>query len=162
MLVGYLTLGDVLAQQVEKTYRIGLHTGSGGDARNPGRFFEVLRQALHDLGYVEGKNLHIQSRFGDGKGAAREAQLAQELLRQNLDAIVMNTRPAIRAAMKASKSIPIVVVTSADPVATGLVKSLARPGGNFTGITRMTRELSGKRLELIQEVVQGGVLASAF
>ena len=143
------------AQQPKKLFRIGLHTGGGGDAKNPGRYFEVFRQALRDLGYVEGKNLHIEYRFGDGKGAAHEAQLAEELVRQNLDAIVITTRPAIQSAMNASKTIPIVMVTSADPVAAGLVKSLARPGGNVTGVTRMTRELSGKRLELLKEMLPG-------
>ena len=143
------------AQQPKKLFRIGLHTGGGGDAKNPGRYFEVFRQALRDLGYVEGKNLHIEYRFGDGKGAAHEAQLAEELVRQNLDAIVITTRPAIQSAMNASKTIPIVMVTSADPVAAGLVKSLAWPGGNVTGVTRMTRELSGKRLELLKEMLPG-------
>jgi len=137
-------------QATKKIPRIGLHIGGGGNAKNPGRYFEVFRQSLHDLGYVEGKNLRIEYRFADGKGAAREAQLAEELVQQNLDAIVITTRPAIQAAMNASKTIPIVMVTSADPVAAGLVKSLARPGGNVTGVTRMTRELGGKRLELLQ------------
>jgi putative tryptophan/tyrosine transport system substrate-binding protein len=143
------------AQQPKKLFRIGLHTGGGGNAKNPGRYFEVFCQSLHDLGYVEGKNLRIEYRFADGKGAAREAQLAEELVQQNLDAIVITTRPAIQAAMNASKTIPIVMVTSADPVAAGLVKSLARPGGNVTGVTRMTRELGGKRLELLKEMLPG-------
>ena len=142
-------------QATKKIPRIGLHIGGGGNAKNPGRYFEVFRQSLHDLGYVEGKNLRIEYRFADGKGAVREAQLAEELVQQNLDAIVITTRPAIQAAMNASKTIPIVMVTSADPVAAGLVKSLARPGGNVTGVTRMTRELGGKRLELLKEMLPG-------
>jgi len=140
------------AQQPKKIPRIGYLSGSGGDAKNPGPQVEAFRQGLRDLGYVKSKDIAVEYRFSDGN-PTHEAELARELVRLNLDVIVIGAFPAIRAAKETTKSIPIVMTTTQDPVATGMVDSLARPGGNITGVTRLTRELSGKRLELLKEIV---------
>jgi len=141
------------AQQAKGIPRIGYLAGVGGNVKNPGRYTEIFLQALRDRGYTEGKNILIEYRFADGKGAAYEAQLADELVRLKPDVVVLGPLPAILAAKKSTKTIPIVMITSNDPVQRGLIDSLARPGGNLTGVTRMTRELSGKRLELLKEMV---------
>jgi len=142
----------VQAQQPAKIPRIGYLSGSGDDAKNPGPQAETFRQALRDLGYIEAKNIAFEYRFSDGN-PTHEAELARELVRLNPDVIIIGAFPAIRAAKEATKSIPIVMTTTQDPVATGIVDSLARPGGNITGVTRLTRELSGKRLELLKDLV---------
>jgi putative ABC transport system substrate-binding protein len=136
------------AQQTGKIPRIGFATGSVATGTNARAF----RQHLKELGYIEGKNLIIELRDSEGKGPAVEADQARELVRLNVDVLVVSAYPAIRAAKDAS-SIPIVMVTTQDPVATGLIDSLARPGGNLTGVTHLARELSGKRLELLLEIV---------
>ena len=120
----------------------------------PGPNVEAFRQGLRDLGYVEGKNILIEYRYAEGK-RDRVPSLVAELVQLKVDVLVSPDGPAIRAAKQATKTIPIVMVINQDPVATGLVDSLARPGGNITGISRLTRELSGKRLELLTEVVPG-------
>ena len=135
------------AQQAKKVPRIGFLSSSG----NP-YSVEAFRQGLRDLGYVEGKNIRVVYRYAEGK-LDRMANLLTELVQLNVDLIVVQTLFGIRAAKQATKTIPIVMVTTQDPVAAGIVDSLARPGGNVTGITRLTRELSGKRLELLKEVV---------
>jgi putative ABC transport system substrate-binding protein len=112
---------------------------------------EAFRQGLRDLGYLEGQNILVEYRYAE----AREdhiPSLVAELVRK-VDVLVSTSTTAILAAKQATKIIPIVMVTQVDPVATGIVESLARPGGNITGLTRLTRELTGKRLELLQEVV---------
>ena len=113
---------------------------------------DALRQGLRNLGYVEPKNIVVEYRYFGGK-VDRIPSLVAELLQLKLDAIVSVNTLAIRAFKQANTTIPIVVVINDDPVATGIVDSLARPGGNVTGITRFTRELSGKRLELLKEAV---------
>ena len=139
----------VKAQQPTKIPRIGYV--SGADLNDPGPE-KAFRQGLRDLGYIEGKNILIEYRSQEGK-ADRGPGLVAELVQLKVDVLVLVTSPAIRAAKQATKTIPIVMVTTADPVATGLVDSLARPGGNITGLTRITRDLNGKRLELLKEVV---------
>jgi putative ABC transport system substrate-binding protein len=140
------------AQQSGKVYRIGfLAPGSSSDLRIR-RFFEAFRNSLGELGYVEGKNITIESRWAAGK-YNRLAGLAAELVRLKMDVIVTNAVPAIRAAKEATSTIPIVMASVVDPVATGLVASLARPGGNITGLSVMTPELVGKQLEMLKEVV---------
>ena len=109
---------------------------------------ETFRQALRELGYVEGKNIVIEYRFADGK-ADRFPELAAELVSLKVDVIV--TLLPASAAKKVTKTIPIVFAAVCDPVAIGLVDSLARPGGNLTGLTVLNPELSGKRLELLKE-----------
>ena len=109
---------------------------------------EALRQGLRDLGHVEGKNIAIEYRYADVSSDKLRA-LADELVRLNVDLLVVATTPAVQAA----KTIPIVFFGVTDPVAAGLVDSLARPGGNITGFTNIASVLSGKRLELLKETV---------
>jgi putative tryptophan/tyrosine transport system substrate-binding protein len=139
------------AQSAEKIPRIGYLSGSG-DANNPGSNLEGFRQGLRDLGYVEGKNVQVEYRYAKGN-VEIVPRLVAELVQLKVDALVLSQLSAIRAAKQATKTIPIIMVTSVDPVATGLIDSLARPGGNITGVTVLTRDLSGKRLELLKEVV---------
>jgi putative ABC transport system substrate-binding protein len=143
----------VEAQQATKIPRIG-YLSPSGDPYTPGRQLEAFRQGLRDLGYNEGKNIVVEYRFAEGK-PDRLLSLARELVQLKLDVLVLISLQSIRAAKQATKTIPIVMVTTVDPVAAGLVDNLARPGGNITGLTRLTRELSGKRLELLKEAVPG-------
>jgi putative ABC transport system substrate-binding protein len=136
------------AQQPARILRIGiLVTGSAS-------FFsarvEALRQRLRELGYVEGKNILIEYRYAEGK-LERLPDLAAELVHLKVDVIVTSGAPAILAAKKSSATIPIVFAGIGDPVGTGLVSSLARPGRNITGLSIMTPDLDGKRLELLKE-----------
>ena len=141
------------AQQPAKVPRIG-YLSRTGDSKNPGPQVEGFRQGLRDLGYVEEKNILIEYRYIEGKVDSIPSLVA-ELVQLKVDVLVLGPLPAIRAAKQATKTIPIVMVTTADPVAAGLIDSLARPGGNITGVTRLTRDLSGKRLELLKEAVPG-------
>ena len=143
----------VEAQQPKKVPRIGYMSASG-DANNPGSNVEAFRQGLRDLGYFEGKNILVEYRYAEGK-LDRIPGLVAELVQLNVDVLVVGVLTAFRAAKQATKTIPIVMVTNLDPVATGLVDSLARPGGNITGLTGLARELGGKRLELFKEAVPG-------
>jgi putative ABC transport system substrate-binding protein len=138
------------AQQAKKIPRIGYVAGAS--PANPGREVTAFQQGLRDLGYTEGKNILVEYRYQEGK-PERGPILVAELVKLKVDALVIVPSPAIRAAKRATQTIPIIVVTTADPVAGGLVQSLARPGGNITGLTRITRDLNGKRLELLKEVV---------
>jgi putative tryptophan/tyrosine transport system substrate-binding protein len=148
------------AQQPKTVPRIGILGGTGPERPT----IEAFRQGLRNLGYIEGKNIQIEYRDSEGKNE-RFPSLVAELVQLKVDVLVSGVAPAIHAAKRATKTIPIVMVVTVDPVATGLVDSLARPGGNITGLTRLTRELSGKRLELLTEVVPGisrvGLLWSA-
>jgi putative ABC transport system substrate-binding protein len=139
------------AQQPARIPHIG-YLSSTGDANNPGRNIESFRQGLRDLGYNEGKNIVVEYRYFEGK-RDRIPSLVAELVQLKVDVLVANSLTAIRAAKEATKTIAIVMVTVDDPVATGLVDSLARPGANITGLTTLNRELGGKRLELLKEVV---------
>jgi len=114
-------------------------------------FLEDFRQGLRELGYVEGKNIQLEIRWGEGK-LERMPALAAELVRMKVDLIFAVSSPAVWAAKNATKTIPIVMPTSSDPVGDGLVASLARPGGNITGMSLMAPELSTKRLQLLKEV----------
>ena len=134
------------AQGAEKVYRIGfLHQGSKGSGRVPG-----FRQGLREAGYVEGQNITVEYRFAKGR-RDRLAKLAAELVGLKLDVIVAATTPSARALKRATETIPIVMVAGSDPVARGLVASLQRPGGNITGLTRLSGRLHEKRLELLKE-----------
>ena len=139
------------AQAQAKIPRIGYVSGTG-DSSNPGPYVEALRQGLRDLGYIEGKNFAIEYRGAEGK-PDRMASLATELVHLKVDILVLATISTIHAAKQATTTIPIVMVTQVDPVAAGIVDSLARPGGNITGLATLQRDLSGKRLELLKEVV---------
>ena len=139
------------AQQPKKVPQIGYLVPSD-DPSTPRPPVEAFGQGLRDLGYIEGKNILVEYRYAEGK-QDRIPSLLAELVQLKVDVLVVTSLPAIRTATQATKTIPIVMVTTADPVATGLVDSLARPGGNVTGLTRLTRELSEKRLELLKEVI---------
>jgi putative tryptophan/tyrosine transport system substrate-binding protein len=140
------------AQQAKKIPRIG-YLSTLDQARDSGRF-QAIRLGLRELGYIEGQNITIEYRYAEGK-QDRLPELVNELVRLKVDIIVVaGGIMGIRAAKNATKTIPIVMGGSGiDPVAGGLVESLARPGGNVTGITNLTRELGGKRLELLKEAV---------
>jgi putative ABC transport system substrate-binding protein len=132
-----------------KTYRIGVLAPG---CHPPAAALDLLLHGLRDRGYVEGQNLRIEWRYSEGK-AERFPELAAELVRQKVDLIVAMSTPAALAAKHATQTIPIVMVYVADPVGTGLVPSLAQPGGNITGVTDMATDLSGKRLELLKEAI---------
>ena len=140
------------AQQRTKVPRIGFL--SSPHLRRPfAAFTEAFRQGLRDLGYVEGKNILIEYRYAEGV-LDRLPMLASELVGLNVDVIVAaGGLTLVSAAKKVTDSIPIVMTTSSDPVASGIVTSLARPGGNVTGLSTLARELGDKRLELLKEVV---------
>ena len=142
----------VEAQQARKLYRIGfLSLASASDQRGQ-RSFEAFRNGLAELGYVENQNIAIESRWAAWK-YERVPDLALELVRLKMDVIVTAAVPAITAAKEATKTIPIVMAAVVDPVVTGLVTSLARPGGNITGLSLMTPELVGKQLDMLKEIV---------
>ena len=109
-------------------------------------------ESLRQLGFVAGRNLIVESRFAEGR-RERLPELAAELIRLNVDVIVAERGQATRAAQAASATVPVVMVASSDPVGTGIVTELARPGGNVTGVTLASPEISGKRLELLKELV---------
>jgi putative ABC transport system substrate-binding protein len=136
------------AQQPAGIPRIGLLIGSSASVY--ATRVEAFRRRLRELGYVEGKNLVIEYRYAEGK-RERLSELAAELVRLKVDVIV-TSGPGILAAKKASPTMPIVFGSASDPVGTGLVSSLARPGGNITGLSTMASDLGGKRLELLKEV----------
>jgi putative ABC transport system substrate-binding protein len=140
------------AQQTKKITRIG-YLSSGDAARDSARS-EAIRLALRELGYIEGQNIAIEYRYAEGK-RDRFPELAAELVRLKVDIVVVAGGPRwVRPAMNATKTIPIVMTGAGiDPVEAGVVESLARPGGNVTGITNLGPELGGKRLELLKEAV---------
>jgi putative ABC transport system substrate-binding protein len=113
---------------------------------------EAFRHGLRDLGYVEGRNITIEYRFAEGK-ADRLPELVAELIHLKVNIMVVDGTAAIRAAQQATTTIPIIMAISGDPVGSGLIASLARPGGNITGLSFMMPEVSGKRLELLQEAL---------
>jgi ABC-type uncharacterized transport system substrate-binding protein len=138
------------AQQPAKPPRIGyLGGGSSSAARH---LLEAFRQGLRELGYMEGQNLTIYYRWAEGRSDQLPG-LAEELVRLKVDVIVTHGAVATRAARRATAAIPIVFASSGEAVATGLVASLARPGGNVTGLTIIAPELAGKRLELLREAI---------
>jgi putative ABC transport system substrate-binding protein len=122
---------------------------------------ESFRQGLRDVGYIEGKNILIESRWAEGH-RERLAELAADLVRLEVAVMVTESTPAALAAKQATQTIPIVTAAVGDPVAAGLVASLARPGGNVTGVTTFTSELSGKRLELLKEAAPQTTLVAVL
>jgi putative tryptophan/tyrosine transport system substrate-binding protein len=140
------------AQPAGKHYRIGFLSAAAASAPRFQGFLEALRKGLVELGYVEGRNIAIESRWAASKYELLPG-LAAELVRLKMDVIVTAAVPAIRAAKEATSTIPIIMAVVVDPVATGLVTSLARPGGNITGLSVMTPELVGKQLEMLKEIV---------
>jgi putative ABC transport system substrate-binding protein len=139
-------------QQTGKVSRIGfLDSGSASDPRNI-LGVEALRHGLRDLGYVEGKNINIDFRYDEGK-PGRLQELAEELVGLKVEILLAMDSNAARVAKKSTATIPVVFTTGGNPIANGLVASLARPGGNATGVTTNSPELVGKRLELLKESV---------
>jgi putative ABC transport system substrate-binding protein len=140
------------AQESTRVWRIGF-LGSGSYSSGDPRV-EALRRGLRELGYAEGRNLVIEFRWAGGN-ANRVPVLAAELAKLKVDAIVTQGTQATDAARRATTTIPIVFAVAGDPTGTGLVTSLARPGGNVTGLTDIAPEMAGKRLELLRELVPG-------
>jgi putative ABC transport system substrate-binding protein len=138
------------AQPAGKVYRIGFLGNS--TAALEANLVRPFREGLRELGYVEGQNIVIEYRWAEGKYERFPALIA-ELLAQRVEVIVTAGTPASLAVKKATTSVPLVMVAVGDPVATGIVVSLGRPGGNITGLTSMSQDLEGKRLELLREVV---------
>ena len=138
----------VQAQQAGKIWRMGFI------AHGHERFYDALFKGLQELGYVEGQNLIVERRYAEGR-AERFPEFAAEMVRLNVDVIVVVTTPAALAVKKATTTIPIVHPNAIDPLNTGLVASLAHPGGNLTGGAQLTAEASAKRLEALKKVVPG-------
>ena len=138
------------AQQASKVYRIGYLS----DRLGPGAFEEAFLRGLRELGYVQGRNIVIEYRWAEGK-VERLPALAAELISLKVDMIVTSGVPAAKAAKAATTTTPIVMATSADAVSDGLAASFAHPGGNVTGMSLFSRELSGKRLEIVREAIPG-------
>jgi putative tryptophan/tyrosine transport system substrate-binding protein len=139
------------AQQTGKVPRIGFldtSTASGSAV-----LVDAFQQELSKLGWIEGKNVTIEYRFAEGKGTTRLSELAGDLVRLKVDLIVVTDTPSSLAAKSATTTIPIVMVSVGDPVAAGLVASLARPGGNVTGFSNLSVELNTKRLEILTDAV---------
>ena len=135
------------AQQAPKIAKIGLLTP--GTPAGVAHFVEAFRQGLRELGHVEGKTFVLEVRYGEAK-AERLPALARELVGLKVDVIVVSTDVAIAAVKRETRTTPIVMAVSTDPVGTGFVASLARPGGHVTGLSNISAELSGKRLELLR------------
>jgi putative ABC transport system substrate-binding protein len=128
---------------------------------DPGEFWREFRQGLRDLGYVEGQNIRFEFRSAEGQ-ANRIPELAAELVRLRVDVIVTWFTPTTQAAKQATREIPIVMADTRDPIGTGLVAGLARPGGNITGIAGITAELSGKCIELIRDILPAACRVTAL
>jgi putative tryptophan/tyrosine transport system substrate-binding protein len=144
-------LAFAVIAKAQKIPRIGYVSGTG-TATNQGPYVEALRQGLRDLGHVEGKTFLIEYRGAAGQ-IEHLPNLVEELVKLKVDLLVATTPIAIRAGKQATTTIPIVMVSASDPVASGMVESLAHPGGNLTGISTLAQDLNGKRLELLKEVV---------
>lgn len=150
---GFARLGTSFGQTPSKIPRVGFLSGRGAPtATNPDPNGNFFRDELQKLGRIDGQNIHIEFRYARGS-PDRARDLCTELVELKVDAIVIPYSPAIRMAQAATKTLPIVMVWTGDPVADGLIASLARPGGNITGVTRLMTDLSGKRLELLKEVI---------
>jgi len=143
---------DLFAQQQGKVWQVGfLYFGSRQSALDLGRY-QQFQQGMRELGYEEGRNFSIVARFADGK-RENVPRLAAELVQLKVDVIVTGGAQNIDAARKATSTIPIVMATAPDPVVSGFAKTLARPGGNITGLTNFTVDLSPKLFEMLQSMV---------
>ena len=141
------------AQQPGKIHRIGYLDGGTASGMATG-LLNAFRHELGKLGWVEGKNIAIEYRFAENKGRERLPELALELARQKVDLIVVNSVASAAAAKSATTTIPIVMAAGSDPVAAGLITSLAHPGGNVTGLSGLASELNTKRLEVLKDTVR--------
>jgi putative ABC transport system substrate-binding protein len=142
---------DAEAQQGGKVWRIGLLSSGASDSGGAARW-KAFREQLRELGYVEGQNVIFESRWGEEQ-VGRLRGLAAELIDAKVDILVVAGSETALAAKQATSSIPIVTATGADPVKLGVVASLARPGGNVTGVFSLSNELTGKRLELLKQLI---------
>jgi putative tryptophan/tyrosine transport system substrate-binding protein len=138
------------AQQVRKPYRVGVLSPE----RTPPGLLEALEEGLRELGYLHGQNINFEMRDAEGD-EQRLAVLANDLVTLQVDLILAVNTPAVQAAKKATATIPIVMTRVADPVKLGLVPSLSNPAGNITGLSFMPDELSGKRLQMLKEILPG-------
>jgi putative tryptophan/tyrosine transport system substrate-binding protein len=145
-----LTPLSAISQPATRLFRVAHLSGSGAAASKP--FLAAFREGMRSLGYIENQHWTLQARFAEGK-VERLASLARECLDGHPDVLLTATTPGVLAAKAAGSKIPIVFVLVADPIGAGVVSSLARPGGNITGITNIVAELAGKRLELLKEIV---------
>ena len=141
-------------QSIGKIPRLCFLTFDPGTPQSPSPRFEAFFEALRDLGYVHGKTITIDYLVAEGR-SEKFPELAAECVRLKANIIVVSTTPAAHAAKNTTRTTPIVMVALGDPVGTGLVESLARPGGNITGMSQMTSGLAAKRLELLRETVPG-------
>jgi putative tryptophan/tyrosine transport system substrate-binding protein len=152
--------GRAFPQKAERLPRVGVLVS----ATPPHPFADAFRRGLQSLGYVENENIAIEWRYTEGK-SDRAAALARELVQLNVNVMVAHFTPAVRAAMVATQTIPIVMAPAGAPVQSGFVDSLAQPGGNVTGLSGMDAELGGKRLQLLREIIPNlarvAVLASS-
>jgi putative tryptophan/tyrosine transport system substrate-binding protein len=139
------------AQQGDRLARIGI-LGAAGGSNSPNRRWDAFRHGLRELGYVEGKNIVIESRSATGQ-LNRINELGAELVRLQVAVIVTGGASATRGAKRATSTIPIVMAQDNDPVGSGFVISLARPGRNITGLANQSAEMNGKRMELLKEIV---------
>jgi ABC-type uncharacterized transport system substrate-binding protein len=142
----------VLAQQSTKVPRVGVLIPST-PAATP-HIVEAFKRGLSDHGYIEGHDILVERRYGHGRGD-QISSIAAELVGMKVDIIVVATDPGVAAVKQQTRTIPIVMVNTTDPVGTAFVASLARPGGNITGLSTVSPDLSGKRLELLRELVPG-------
>ena len=143
--------GPADAQQTGKIPRIGFLFG--GTAAGTAVLVEAFRQEMSKLGWIEGKNITIEYRFGESKGAAHVRELTADLVRLKVDLIVVSGLPTALGVKSATTTIPIVMASVGDPVAAGLVASLAQPGGNVTGLSNLSPELITKRLEILKDAI---------
>src|SRR6185503_801620 len=140
------------AQQTAKTTpRIGF-VSSTGSPGSPSPLFDAFRQGLRDLGYVDGKNIVIVHQYGEGR-LDRMPVFVHEFVQQKVDVILAVNNVVIRAAKEATKTIPVVMISSVDPVVAGYVESFAHPGGNITGLAWLLRDISAKRVELLKDLL---------
>jgi putative ABC transport system substrate-binding protein len=159
--VSYIAIGALLSvfsvrveaqQPAVKVPRIGFLIDSSASDPATALRLNAFRQGLRELGYVEGKNIIVEHRYAEGK-SERLTELAEDLARLKVDIFVVPNDTTARAAKKVTPAIPIVMASSGNPIGTGVIASLARPGGNVTGLTSYSPELLGKRLELLKEVI---------
>ena len=146
----FAVCNSIQAQQSAKIPRIGVLVTA--PAANATPRIQALQQGLHELGYYEGKSIVIEYRYAEGKPETLLERI-DELIRLNLELIITDTSNAINTAKNATKTIPIVFTVAIDPVGDGQVSSIARPGGNLTGLSILAPELNGKRLELLRETL---------
>jgi putative tryptophan/tyrosine transport system substrate-binding protein len=141
------------AQQPTKGLpRVGVIFSFGTPEDKPSPIYEAYMQGLRDLGYIEGKNIILERRYAEGR-LDRMAPFVQEFVQQKVDAILGVNNVVIRAAKESTKTIPIVMISSVDPVAAGYIETFARPGGNITGVAWLNRDISAKRIELLKELL---------